>query len=162
MVPACQKCNSLKNNYLPEEFIIFLTNEIERGCRNKERYKLIIKNTKSLIEKIASYRGELFSFVPTSKGIANSKLLSEEEAKKKKRELLEVFASFPPARVSVNVKPKKEVKPVVKTEAKLTTEQQIKKLASKFPHIYQVIVDANPDLPRWIFDNVVNNKYFYL
>lgn len=33
-----------------------------------------------------------------------------------------------------------------------------KALAKKYPHAYGLIVAAEPDLPRWIFDNLVNSS----
>lgn len=44
------------------------------------------------------------------------------------------------------------------TDNKPPTAAQVAKLAKKYPHLYALLVKADPDLPRWIFDNLVNKK----
>lgn len=32
-------------------------------------------------------------------------------------------------------------------------------LVKKYPYLYSMLVDANPDLPRWLYDNLIKNNF---
>ena len=96
MVFACQKCNSLKGNKLPEDFSLFLEFEIQRAiigvkrnCSFKiDNLKKALTNNNKLVETIAPYRNELlksFKFKAVSK---NKPTVKQREKILKQKEVL--------------------------------------------------------------------------
>lgn len=169
-VRSCYGCNNLKGALLPEEFAVYILHHLQHKTYfhfGKARLETILKNVNALVTKIEPYRNELFRNIDLVKlpNPTNAELILREHESKRKKEFLELIASFPPqncAEIMQNYKGGKSVvksKPV-KPVIILTTDQQVKKFSKKFPHIFSLLENANPDLPRWIFDNVVNNKSF--
>lgn len=128
MVSACDKCNKLKSDKLPEEFLIFLNASLNKKCYHgfkKQDYLLIIHNTGRLIDKIKDYRSEL----STKKEPPIPQLI---------KKAVEVIKASPASKVQER-----------------SQQAFIKKFSSTYPYIFEMLIETNPDLPRWLYDNVL-------
>lgn len=111
----------------------------------------------------------------SGKSLSKAQILDEEYKKQKKDELLELVASFPPQNpkeimnkcnggksdIFADKVPSKSLKEHLGViDKNVSSEKQVEKLRKKYPFVFNTIADINPDLPRWLFDNVVNNKHF--
>lgn len=67
-------------------------------------------------------------------------------------------APLQPPAFKMKVTKRRTVYVAKEADSSNSSELFIKKLAKKFPHAYGLIVGADPDLPRWIYDNLVNSS----
>lgn len=131
IVEACDKCNRLKANKLLEEFVEFLTSEVRRHCYHgykKANFLLIIHNAGKLIEQIAPYRQEL------------------------------IYQAS-----EINAPPIKHIEhiaspPVASLQQEKSQKQFLAKFKKMYPYAFDLMSEANPDLPRWIFDNLIQKE----
>jgi hypothetical protein len=134
IVIACQRCNKLKGNMMPEEFLCFLENGVEKhsyhGFR-KANFFLIIHNTKRLIESIKDMKHEMAHGIPKDNTV--NQIMNQ---------VLTVVKSVPSSK-----------------QQERSLQEFVGKFARKYPYAYELMISANPDLPRWVYDNLIKEHY---
>lgn len=133
-VACCHQCNKLKADNMPEDFIILLhlkaSNKNFHGYTKKDFYK-IIANTITLIETIKPRREKLFRKDSRPPQLA--------------RPIKQVVQQLnsPPAN-AVQAKSKAEL---------------LEKFKKTYPYMFNYLYEFNNDMPRWIIDNLVDEKF---
>jgi hypothetical protein len=127
IVHACGSCNGTKGNLLPEEFVAALQAGAWRRIRTERRTRMIA-NLTDLLKAIAPYRDELFK---------NGKPIGK--------------PSITRARIADMIAEAPRPAALPKASPSFTLEN----FKRKYPYIYGLLAEANPDLPRWIIDNLM-------
>lgn len=134
-VEACGTCNRIKGSMLPEQFLDYLNECMGKntfsGLRKNEFLKLV-ENTEKLILKVNENRAAYVWAI--SRENTPLQFLSK---------LCGTLLSDPSYK-----------KPAQ------TTEQLLNKFRRVYPYAYQLMQEANPDMPRWVIDNLVGNPEF--
>jgi hypothetical protein len=176
VIPACQRCNRIKDNLMPEEFLealLFMKQRKDHTVFDSMDIEIVIDKTRELIETIAPYRGTLFYKEPVL--IIDATIKSEPPVEWPEPEpvgfdwtlpLKELDRKYNPA--SKNKKAKmvdpdtiKPIHPQILAAYERAKNPQkepflafLKKL-SKYEHIYNLLINADSDLPRWLYENMM-------
>lgn len=131
IVWACRTCNHLKGHKLPEEFLEFLKDCVIKNMfysLRKGEFLKVIANTKKLIEKVNKDRAQYVWAVnrDNSPGLFTSN---------------NIVNLLSPASSAKQARSKAEL---------------LARFRAKYPYAYKLIEEANPDLPRWIIDNLTH------
>lgn len=134
IVIACEKCNRLKGNMFPEDFLSFLKSGVEKHSYHgykKANFLLIVHNTQKLIEEIGGHRHEMMNGLP-----------KDNTANQIMKQVLTVVKSVPSSK-----------------QQERSLQEFVGKFAKKYPYAYELMINANPDLPRWVYDNLIKEHY---
>lgn len=125
LVPACVPCNRAKSNLFLEEFLELL--KLGKPTHlGKKKIAKIIPNIEKLILTIEPYRHELFR-----KGF--------EQANITIKQIVGDRLKFRPS----------------SARQEQSQEQFLITLKKKYPYVNELLINANSDLPRWIYDNLI-------
>lgn len=173
IVKACGSCNRSKGSHLPEEFLKLLM--AGQWKISAERRATMIENIRVLIERIEPYRSELFKKeVAAATAVEDWPDPEQAETFDWSLSMRDIERRYTPmvvrpkmerlGRYTESANMDKDINPKVLAlyeQSKKTGKEDFPsfmKRLGRYRHVHQLLTAANPDLPRWIFDNLINKQ----
>lgn len=129
-VPSCRSCNTLKGNFLPEQFVCFIENVLsgEVKIKNRDKYtqevlKIVLHNANEITECIEPFRKKLYKHGNIQKDyekdeITFSELLKQNTEKSKHVTNAEFEVKNTKQKITYEVENWEQEPPVKKVKAK--------------------------------------------
>lgn len=159
LIDACHVCNGLKANKTPTEFsaeLIKILRNRKFDLNNRQYFETVLESTIQLIHQIGPYQQNLlrkgFTLPPSPAFLS---ILQSYQFTYACTQSGFIKSNKKPL---YNIGPYDNLQPLAESEIPkpLVSAQQFeKRIAERYPYVYDQLADLSPDLPRWIFDNLL-------